>query len=134
MLKLLLNIWLWLLPAAVPEAAEETLEEDQQRRKLKIELGQRFREDDVKIYVDQKPVYRKVLSTPDSAELTDAFEINKPKQAFTLTVEINGAKFEKSSPKKAKELDTEDYSLLINYDRETEEVEIKTKTVIVLYD
>ncbi|HSI89853.1 MAG TPA: hypothetical protein VK927_01995, partial [Adhaeribacter sp.] len=66
--------------------------------------------------------------------LTDVFEVKKPKKPFTITVEINGARFEQSSPKQQRELDDDGYSLVINYNRSAEEVEIKTKTVIILYD
>lgn len=106
----------------------------QKAGKLKIELGQMFANDVVKVYFDKKLVYNKQITTPDSAQMTDMVEVKKPENDFTITVEINGEKFEKSSPKRQKELDDEDYSLLINYNRETEEVEIKTKTVIILYD
>src|SRR5688500_7884331 len=104
----------------------------QKTKKLKIELGQTYVNDQVKIYLDKKLVYNKQLSTPDSLRITDIVEVKKPDQPFTITVEINGAKFEKSSPKQHKELDDEDYSLLIDYNRAAEEVEIKTKTVIIL--
>lgn len=104
------------------------------KQKLRIELGQYFQKDEVKIYLDKKLVYNKTLTTSDAAAVTDAFEIPKPKKEFTLTVEINGEKFEQSSPKKQRELDDKDYSLLVNYNREAEEVELKTKTVIILYD
>ena len=135
MLKLLLNILLWILPDASGLASEDFPRIEMQKTKpLKIELGQTFQEDDVKVYLDQKLVYHRKLTTPGSALITDALEVPKPKKPFTLTVEINGAKFEKSSPKDSKELDKEDYSLLVNYDPETEEVEIKTKIVMVLYD
>ena len=108
--------------------------EKQKIEKLKIELGQVFANDAVKIYLDKKLVYNKVISSLDSVRITDAFEVKKTAKAFTITVEINGSRFEKSSPKNQKELNTEDYSLLIDYNREAEEVEIKTKTVIILYD
>lgn len=106
----------------------------QKAKKLKIELGRTFLNDTVKIYFDKKLVYHQQLNTPDSAQITDIFEVKKPEKPFTITVEINGIKFEKSSPKRQKELDDEGYSLLIDYNREAEEVEIKTKTVIILYD
>ena len=106
----------------------------QKTKKLKIELGQSFSNDLVKIYFDKKLVYNKLLSTADSVRITDVVEVKKPEKMFTITVEINGTKFEKSSPKRQKELEDEDYSLLINYNEEAEEVEIKTKTVIILYD
>ncbi|KAA9333648.1 hypothetical protein [Adhaeribacter soli] len=112
----------------------EAFAKQPQRQKLKIELGQTFRNDKVKVYLNQKLVYHQTLTTPDSAQITDAFKVPKPKKPFALTVEINDVKFEKSSPKNARELDKEDYSLLINYHPETEEIEIKTKIVIVLYD
>lgn len=103
-------------------------------KKLKIELGQGFQNDRVKVYLDKKLVYNKAISTPDSALITDFVEVLKPKKPFTIRVEVNGEKFEKSSLKQENELDREDYSLLINYNREAEEVEIKTKILIVLYD
>ena len=115
-------------------AAEKALAQKVVRPKLKIELGQHFQNDEVKIYLDKKLVYNKKLASTDSVAITDAFEVPKPKNDFTLTVEVNGEKFEQSSPKKQKELDDEFYSLLINYNRQAEEVEIKTKTVIILYD
>ena len=108
--------------------------EKQKAEKLTIELGQTFANDGVKIYLDKKLVYNKLITTPDSSRITDVFEVKKPAKAYTLTVEINGSRFEKSSPKNQKELNTEDYSLLIDFNREAEEVEIKTKTVIILYD
>jgi hypothetical protein len=114
--------------------AEEAMAQKTKKQKLKIELGQHFRNDNVKIYLDKKLVYNKTISTPDSALITDVFEVTKPKKSYTITIEVNGVTFEKSSPKQAKELDMEDYSLLVNYNRETEEVELKTKIVIVLYD
>ena len=130
-MKYLLTAWLFLL---LLFACGEVRAGKQKARKLKIELGQTFKKDEVKIYLDKKLVYQKQLTTPDSARITDAFEVKKSDKPFTITVEINGEKFEKSSPKQQKELDDEDYSLLIDYNREAEEVEIKTKTVIILYD
>ena len=135
MLKLLSNkftclLLIFLIGIFRPEAFAK----EPQQQKLKIELGQTFRNNEVKVYLNQRQVYHQKLTTPDSAQITDAFEIPKPKKPFRLTVEINGIKFEKSSPKNARELDKEDYSLLINYHPETEEIEIKTKILIVLYD
>jgi hypothetical protein len=115
-----------------PEVKIQT--ENFKGKMLKIELGQTFRNDHVKVYLDKKLVYSKQITSSDSALITDVFEVTKPKMPFTIMVEVNGEKFEKSSPKQEKELDKEDYSLLVNYNRETEEVEIKTKIVIVLYD
>jgi len=103
-------------------------------QKLQIELGKHFQEDRVKIYLDKKLVYNKQITTADSTKATDVFTVTKPKKPFVITVEVNGEKFEKSSPKQTKELNKEDYSLLIDYNRKAEEVEIKTKTVIILYD
>lgn len=112
----------------------KTVGQQAPKPKLKIELGRDFQNDTVKIYLDKKLVYNKIVLSPDSLSISDAFEMPKPKNDFTLTVEINGEKYEQSRPKKQKELDDEFYSLLINYHREAEEVEIKTKTVIILYD
>jgi hypothetical protein len=106
----------------------------QKPEKLQIELGQTFRNDHVKIYLDKKLVFDKKVTTPDSGRIAEGIRVTKPKKPFEIMVEVNGAKFEKSSPKHETELDKKDYSLLINYNPETEEVEIKTKVVIVLYE
>ncbi|MFC5269151.1 hypothetical protein [Adhaeribacter terreus] len=108
--------------------------EAQKAKKLKIELGETFRNDQVKIYLDKKLVYDKRISTSDSATIADLFYVNKPKKPFTISVEINGVRYEKSSPKQQKELDDENYSLLINYNRENAEVEVETQSLIILYD
>ena len=115
-------------------SSEESLAQKIPKPKLKIELGQHFQNDKVKIWLDKKLVYNKVVFTPDSLAFSDVFEVPKPKNDFTIIVEVNGEKFEQSRPKKQKELNDEFYSLLINYDRAAEEIEIKTKTVIILYD
>jgi hypothetical protein len=119
--------FLSILPGIIPAEAQKA-------KKLKIELGETFKYDQVKIYLDKKLVYDNRVSTVDSAGLADLFYVNKPKTPYTITVEINGSKFEKSTPKKKKELDDEDYSILINYNREAGEIDVKTKTLIILYD
>jgi hypothetical protein len=110
------------------------LADNLKNKKLKIELGHGFANDAVKIYLDKKLVYNKAVSSKAESGVTDVFFVVKPKKPFSITVEVNGQWFEKSSLKNEKELDKEDYSILINYNRDSEEVEIKTKAVIVLYD
>ena len=103
-------------------------------QKLKIELGQTYRNDLVRVFLDKKLVYEKRVTTNDSTGIADVFYLNKPTKPFIVLVEVNGVKFEKSNLKNKAELGKEDYSLLISYDREAEELEIKTKIVMVLYD
>ncbi len=128
------NFWLLVFSAALGLVFSFKPSEFQKNQKLKIELGQTYRNDRVKIFLDKKLVYNKQVITPDSALISDAFTVNKPKKPFSITLEINGAKFEKSAPKQTKELDKEDYSILIDYDREAEEIDIKRKIIIILYD
>lgn len=108
--------------------------EAQKSKKMKIELGETFRNDQVKVFLNKDLVYDKRTTTADSATIADLFYVNRPKGPYTVTIEINGQKFEKSSPKKQKEIDDENYSLLINYNRENGEVELKTHSLIILYD
>ncbi|MBK0401529.1 hypothetical protein I5M27_00950 [Adhaeribacter sp. BT258] len=126
LLSILVMLWAALFGAENAEA--------QKAKKMKIELGETFRNDQVKVFLNKDLVYDKRTTTADSASIADLFYVNRPKGPYTVTVEINGQKFEKSSPKQKKELDDENYSLLINYNRDSAEVELKTHSLIILYD
>lgn len=102
------------------------------KQELQIHFGQEFRNDRVKVYFDEKLVLDKKITVTDTSMTRTFFNVPKPKKPFAITVEVNGVKFEKSALKKARELDREDYAIVINYNRQTEEVEIQTKTVTIL--
>jgi hypothetical protein len=133
-MKFLLNALLSILlfvSACAPKAIKK---QDTYKRELTIELGQTFKNDKVKIYLNKKVIYDKRVSSKDTLQYNGIVRIRLPRKAFLLTIEVNGKQIQQKSLKFKRDWhETEDtysynpgYGFLINYNEEKKEIKLDT--------